>query len=34
MHWMGVFYTMGFGVSKNVEKAITFLKKSAKEGNG
>jgi TPR repeat protein len=31
---MGIFYHMGFGVSKNVDKAIEYLNKSAKEGNG
>ena len=34
MHWMGVFYHLGFGVAKNVEKAVEFLSKSAKWGNG
>lgn len=28
-HWIGVFYHEGFGVTKNVEKAITFLEKAA-----
>lgn len=31
---MGVFYHLGFGVSKNVDKAIEYLSRSAKEGNG
>jgi TPR repeat protein len=34
IHWVGVFYHLGFGVSKNLEKAIEYLSKSAKEGNG
>ena len=34
IHWMGVFYHLGFGVSKNVEKAIEYLAKSANAGNG
>jgi TPR repeat protein len=29
IHWMGVFYHLGFGVSKNVEKAIELLTKAA-----
>jgi TPR repeat protein len=33
-HWMGVFYHKGFGVGKNVGKAIELLQKSAKAGNG
>jgi hypothetical protein len=24
-HWMGVFYDEGFGVNKNLEKAVSFL---------
>jgi len=28
-----VFYHLGFGVSKNIEKAIEFLTRSAKWGN-
>jgi TPR repeat protein len=31
---MGVFYHLGFGLPKNVAKAIEFLKKAAKGGNG
>ena len=33
MHWMGVFYHEGFGVSKNIEKAIEFLTQAASKGN-
>ena len=33
LHWMGVFYHEGFGVSKNIEKAIEFLLKAAEMGN-
>lgn len=33
IHWMGIFYHMGYGVARNVEKAIEFLTKSAKTGN-
>ena len=33
-HWMGVFYHLGFGVSKNLSKAVEFLTKAAKTGNG
>jgi TPR repeat protein len=33
-HWMGVFYHIAFGVGKNVEKAIEYLTKSARAGNG
>lgn len=33
MHWMGVFYQEGFGVTRNLEKAIDMLKKAAKSGN-
>jgi hypothetical protein len=33
-HWIGVFYHEGFGVSKNIPKAIDFLKKAADAGNG
>jgi len=32
-HWMGVFYHLGFGVAKNVEKAVEFLTRSARAGN-
>jgi len=31
---MGVFYHLAFGVSKNLDKAIDLLTKSAKLGNG
>lgn len=34
IHWMGVFYHLGFGVQRNVEKAIEYLRKSSKVGNG
>ncbi len=34
IHWMGVFYQQAFGVSKNIDKAIDFLTRSAKLGNG
>lgn len=34
IHWMGVFYHEGFGVGKNIEKAIEFLTRSANAGNG
>ncbi len=33
-HWMGVFYHIAFGVSKNVEKAVENLTKSSIAGNG
>ena len=33
MHWMGVFYHLGFGVSKNLDKAIEYLMKAEKFGN-
>lgn len=33
MHWMGVFYHEGFGVNKNIEKAVEFLTKAAEVGN-
>lgn len=29
-----MFYHLGFGVGKNIEKSIQFLEKSAKGGNG
>jgi TPR repeat protein len=32
-HWMGVFYQEGFGVSKNLDKAVEMLKRAAKLGN-
>ena len=31
---MGVFYDEGFGVNKNLEKAVGYLNKSAESGNG
>jgi len=34
MHWMGVFYHEGFGVSKNLDKAVDYLTKAAAAGNG
>lgn len=34
LHWMGVFYHEGFGVAKNLEKAILFLTKASNAGNG
>lgn len=34
IHWIGVFYHLGFGLSKNLDKAIEYLTKSAKFGNG
>jgi len=33
-HWMGVFYFEGFGVSKNIAKAIDYLVKASNAGNG
>lgn len=33
-HWIGVFYHEGFGVTKNVQKAIEYLSKAAAAGNG
>jgi len=33
MHWIGVFYHEGFGVSKDISKAIEFLIKAAEAGN-
>ena len=33
-HWLGVFYHEGFGVTKNIDKAIEHLTKSAAAGNG
>lgn len=33
-HWIGVFYHEGFGVSKNLDKAIEYLTKAAEGGNG
>ncbi|TNV72802.1 hypothetical protein FGO68_gene17252 [Halteria grandinella] len=34
VHWMGVFYHLAFGVGKDIPKAIEYLKRAAKEGNG
>jgi TPR repeat protein len=34
LHWMGVFYHEGFGVSKNLDKAIEYLTRAADMGNG
>ena len=31
---MGVFYHLAFGVPKNLAKAVEYLTKSAKKGNG
>jgi TPR repeat protein len=31
---MGVFYHLAFGVGKDIPKAIEYLKRAAKEGNG
>jgi len=31
---MGVFYHLGFGVPKNLTKAVEYLTRSAKTGNG
>ena len=33
MHWIGVFYHEGFGVAKDIPKAIEFLMKAAEAGN-
>jgi len=33
-HWIGVFYHEGFGVAKNIDKAIEYLTKAAEMGNG
>lgn len=33
MHWIGVFYHEGFGVAKNIDKAIDFLTRAADQGN-
>ena len=33
MHWMGVFYMEGFGVTSNLDKAETLLKQAYKLGN-
>lgn len=34
IHWMGVFYHLGFGVAKNLDKAIELLTRACKQGNG
>jgi TPR repeat protein len=34
IHWMGVFYHLGFGVAKNLDKAIELLTRAGKQGNG
>ena len=34
MHWMGVFYHEGFGVAKDINKALSYLKRAAEGGNG
>jgi len=33
MHWIGVFYQEGFGVTKDTSKALEFLLKAAERGN-
>lgn len=33
-HWIGVFYQEGFGLSKDVKKAVEYLSKAADAGNG
>lgn len=33
MHWIGVFYHEGFGVTKDIAKAIEYLSKAAAIGN-
>lgn len=33
MHWIGVFYHEGFGVAKDISKAVEFLQKAAELGN-
>ena len=33
-HWMGVFYHEGFGVLKNLTKAVEYLTRAAEAGNG
>jgi len=33
-HWMGVFYHEGYGVSKNIKKAVEHLSVAAAAGNG
>ena len=34
IHWLGVFYHLAFGLSKDLDKAIALLTRSAKAGNG
>jgi len=34
LHWIGVFFHEGFGVAKNIPKAIEFLERAAAKGNG
>lgn len=33
-HWIGVFYHEGFGVTKNLDKAVEYLTKGVATGNG
>jgi len=33
-HWIGVFYQEGFGLTKDVKKAVEYLSKAADAGNG
>ena len=33
-HWMGVFYHEGFGVAKNIDKAVDYLTRASEMGNG
>jgi TPR repeat protein len=33
-HWLGVFYHEGYGVNKNLDKAVELLSVAAKQGNG
>ena len=33
IHWMGVFYHLGFGVPKNLTKAVEYLTRAGKTGN-
>jgi len=33
-HWIGVFYHDGFGVSKNLDKAVEYLTVGVNAGNG
>lgn len=33
MHWIGVYYHEGFGVTKNIDKAIEYLSRAAAIGN-